>query len=136
MKKLCILAMALNLAWLCGCSTAKAYTKKTTPDGTVTESSVSVTGTGDKASQIAAEGLFADGSDDDLGAGVKNASASQESTGVADTIRALTQFAAAMYGLGSAQSAPLPAPQAQPQATQQMHAPSTSCPTCAPGVDN
>lgn len=66
-----------------GCFTsATAFTKTTNPDGTIIQSKVSIIGTGDKASQIAAEGLFADGAPDDLGAGVKTANATQESTGI------------------------------------------------------
>ena len=71
-----------------GCFTsATAYTEKTNPDGTKTVSRVSVIGTGDKASQVAAEGLFADGAADDLGAGVKTASANQKSTGIDGTLK-------------------------------------------------
>ena len=71
---------------LLGASLRRRRTRKN-PDGTKTVSRVSVIGTGDKASQIAAEGLFADGAADDLGAGVKTANASQQSTGIDGTLK-------------------------------------------------
>jgi len=104
---LTVWALAFMLACFCsGCFTsATAYTKKTSPDGTVTESKVKIVGTGDKASQIAAEGLFADGAAEDLGAGVKTASSSQQSTGIDGTLNGLgslmggmAQFMAAAQG--------------------------------------
>jgi hypothetical protein len=68
-------------------------------------SKVKIIGTGDKASQIASEGLFADGTAEDLGAGVKTASASQTSTGIDGTLAGLgtvlqgmAQFMAASHG--------------------------------------
>jgi len=69
MKKLIMFAaLAAVAGMVAGCFTsAAAYTKKTLVDGTVTESRVSVIGTGDKASQVAAEGMFADGDVNDLG---------------------------------------------------------------------
>jgi len=83
-------ALAALTGMTAGCFTsATAYTKKTAPDGTVTESKVSVVGTGDKVSSVAAEGLFADGTDADLGAGVKKANASQQSTGIDGTLNGL-----------------------------------------------
>lgn len=85
-----------------GCFTsAKARTIKTSPDGTVTESYVSIIGTGDKASEVAAEGMFADGTADDLGAGVKNAKASQQSTGIGETLTGLGDL---LKGLAALQS--------------------------------
>ena len=79
---------AAMVGMVAGCFTsAKAYTR-VHPDGT-RESFVRIVGTGDKASEIAAEGLFADGSESDLGAGVENAKAKQQSTGVDGTINAL-----------------------------------------------
>ncbi len=93
MKKLMMFAALAAVAGMtAGCFTsAGAHTKKTIhPDGTIVlESDVSVTGTGDKASQVAAEGLFADGDIDDLGAGVKNASATQQSTGIKETLEGM-----------------------------------------------
>ena len=92
MKKMMMMFAAALAAvgMVAGCFTsATAYTKKTAPDGTVTESKVKIVGTGDKASQIAAEGLFADGAKDDLGAGVKNASATQQSTGIKETLEGM-----------------------------------------------
>ena len=105
MKKMMMFAAALAaVGMVAGCFTsATAYTKKTAPDGTVTESRISVTGTGDKASQVAAEGLYADGAPDDLGAGVKTASASQQSTGIAESFRAfgdMTGVIAQAIGVG------------------------------------
>jgi hypothetical protein len=89
MKKLMMFAAVLAACGMvAGCFTsATAYTEKTNPDGTKTVSRVSVIGTGDKASQVAAEGLFADGAADDLGAGVKTASADQKSTGIDGTLK-------------------------------------------------
>jgi hypothetical protein len=101
MKKLfTICALIAATACLSGCFTkAAAHAKKTTaPDGTLTlESDISIIGTGDKASQVAAEGMFADGADDTLGAGVKNAKASQQSTGIKETFEGMGTF---MGGLG------------------------------------
>lgn len=74
-------ACAAMVGMVAGCFTsAKAYTR-VHPDGT-RESLVRVVGTGDKASEIAAEGLFADGSESDFGAGVEQAKANQQSTGI------------------------------------------------------
>jgi len=90
MKKLMMMfaAMLAAVGMIAGCFTsATAYTEKTDPDGTKTVSRVSVIGTGDKASQVAADGLFADGTQDDLGAGVKTASANQKSTGIDGTLK-------------------------------------------------
>ena len=92
MKRLMIVSIlcAAMSVIVTGCFTsATAHTKRTTSkDGVVTlESDVRIIGTGDKASQVAAEGLFADGSDSDLGAGVKKANASQESTGIEGTLK-------------------------------------------------
>ena len=89
MKKLMMFAaMSAVAGMMTGCYTrAVAYTR-VNPDGS-RESKVVITGTGDKASQIAAEGLFADGASDDLGAGVKTASASQQSTGIKETLEGM-----------------------------------------------
>ena len=71
-KQIGMIGMLSVLLMACGCLTSiTAETKKTAPDGSVTTSRVSVFGTGDKVAQSAAEGLFADGTDEDLGAGVK-----------------------------------------------------------------
>jgi len=89
-KMMMLAALAAVAGMTAGCFTsAVAFTKKTAPDGTVTESKVKIVGTGDKASQIAAEGLFADGAADDLGAGVKTASANQKSSGVKETLEGM-----------------------------------------------
>jgi len=89
-KMMMLAALAAVAGMTAGCFTsAVAFTKKTAPDGTVTESKVKIVGTGDKASQIAAEGLFADGAAEDLGAGVKDASATQQSTGIKETLEGM-----------------------------------------------
>lgn len=107
MKKLISVAAVLAaVGMLAGCFTsATAYTETTHADGSVTVSKVKVVGTGDKASQVAAEGLFADGTASDLGAGVRTASASQTSTGIDGTLAGLgtvlqgmAQFMAASQG--------------------------------------
>ena len=113
MKKLISVAAVLAaVGMLAGCFTsATAYTETTHADGSVTVSKVKVIGTGDKASQIASEGLFADGTADDLGAGVKTASASQTSTGIDGTVNALgglmvgmAQFMAASQSVPAAKA--------------------------------
>ena len=110
MKKLISVAAVLAaVGMLAGCFTsATAYTETTHADGSVTVSKVKVIGTGDKASQIASEGLFADGTAEDLGAGVKTASASQTSTGIDGTLAGLgtvlqgmAQFMAAAHVAGN-----------------------------------
>ena len=111
MKKLISVAAVLAaVGMVAGCFTsATAYTETKHADGSVTVSKVKVLGTGDKASQIASEGLFADGTAEDLGAGVKTASASQTSTGIDGTLAGLgtvlqgmAQFMAASHIAGIA----------------------------------
>ena len=98
-KAMMFAALAAVAGMTAGCFTsAVAFTKKTAPDGTVTESKVKIVGTGDKASQIAAEGLFADGAAEDLGAGVKSASATQQSTGIKETLEGMGVL---LTGIGS-----------------------------------
>jgi len=89
MKKLIsVAAMLAAVGMVAGCFTsATAYTETKHADGSVTVSRVNVIGTGDKASQVAADGLFADGTQEDLGAGVKTASANQKSTGIDGTLQ-------------------------------------------------
>ena len=89
MKKLMMLASVAAVAGMvAGCFTsATAYTETKHTDGSVTVSKVKIIGTGDKVSQVATEGLFADGTQEDLGAGVKTASASQKSTGIDGTLQ-------------------------------------------------
>lgn len=91
MKKLALFSsFALFMLVVAGCFTsATALTEKTAPDGTFTRSSVRVVGTGDKASEVAAEGMFADGAEGDEGAGVRNAKASQQSTGIKEAFEGL-----------------------------------------------
>ena len=62
-------------------------------------STIRLVGTGDKASEIAAEGLFAD----EDGAGLSKANASQQSTGIAESFRAfgdMTGVIAQAIGVG------------------------------------
>ena len=94
MKKLMMLASVAAVAGMvAGCFTsATAYTETKHADGSVTVSKVKIIGTGDKASQIASEGLFADGTQEDLGAGVKSASASQTSTGIDGTLNGVANI--------------------------------------------
>ncbi len=108
-----VAAVLAAVGMVAGCFTsATAYTEKTNPDGTKTVSRVSVIGTGDKASQVAAEGLFADGAADDLGAGVKTASASQTSTGIDGTVNALAGLMGSMAQfMAATQSVPVAKPQ-------------------------
>lgn len=81
-----VVLLLLGMLISSGCfTTADAYTKTQNPDGTFTESRVRIKSTGDKASELAAEGLFADGTVDALGAGVAKGGASQQSSG-ADNI--------------------------------------------------
>lgn len=88
MKRVMMMVASVSACgMLAGCFTsATAYTETKHTDGSVTVSKVKIIGTGDKASQIASEGLFADGTQEDLGAGVKTASASQQSSGVKETL--------------------------------------------------
>lgn len=94
MKKLMMLASVAAVAGMvAGCFTsATAYTETKHADGSVTVSKVKIIGTGDKASQVAAEGLFADGTQEDLGAGVRTASATQQSTGIDGTLNGLANI--------------------------------------------
>jgi uncharacterized protein (UPF0548 family) len=100
MKKMMMFAaLAAVVGMTAGCFTsATAYTETKHADGSVTVSRVNVIGTGDKASEIAAEGLFADGTQDDLGAGVKTASATQQSSGVKETLEGMGVL---LGGIGS-----------------------------------
>lgn len=85
----CLVALLLATS---GCFTsATAVTEKRTPDGTYERSKVSIIGTGDKASEVATEGLTAEGGDV-LGAGVANASSKQQSTGIDGTVNAISQI--------------------------------------------
>ena len=119
MKKLMMVAaMLAAVGMIAGCFTlATAYTERTNHDGTKTVSGVKVIGTGDKASQVAAEGLFADGAADDLGAGVRTASASQQSSGIKETLEGM---GALLGGIGNlmarSQGVPVPAPTIAPVA--------------------
>lgn len=100
MKRVMMMVAAVSACgMLAGCFTsATAYTETTHADGSVTVSKVKVLGTGDKASEIAAEGLFADGTQEDLGAGVKTANASQQSSGVKETLEGMGVL---LGGIGS-----------------------------------
>ena len=105
MKKMMMFAaMLAAVGMVAGCFTsATAYTETKHADGSVTVSRVNVIGTGDKASEIAAEGLFADGTQEDLGAGVKTASANQQSSGVKETLEGMGVL---LGGLGSLMARP------------------------------
>ncbi len=118
MKKLISVAAVLAaVGMVAGCFTsATAHTEKTNPDGTKTVSRVSIIGTGDKVSQVAADGLFADGTQEDLGAGVRKASAKQQSTGIDGTVNALGGLMAGMAQFMAA-SQSVPAAKAQIAAT-------------------
>lgn len=114
MKKLMTaFAMLAAVSLIAGCFTsATARTKRTVAkDGVVTlESEVSIVGTGDKASEVAAEGLFADGTSEDLGSGVKNAKTSQQSTGIEGTLNGLGDLMGGMAQfMLAAQSLKVPA---------------------------
>ena len=121
-KVMAFAALAVCVSMVSGCFTrAVAYTVTHNKDGSVTESRVSIVGTGDKASEIAAEGLFADGAPEDLGAGVKNAKASQQSTGIKETLEGvgaligpIAQLAAASHGVPIASAVTAAAPSASP----------------------
>lgn len=77
-----------------GCFTsAGAITERYEGGKLASRSKVSVIGTGDKASQIATSGLFADGGDGDLGAGLHDATASQQSSGIDGAIRSVAEIA-------------------------------------------
>ena len=109
MKKMMMFAAcAAMVGMVAGCFTsATAHTEKTNPDGTKTVSRVSIIGTGDKVSQVAADGLFADGTQEDLGAGVRKASAKQQSTGIDGTVNALAGLMAGMAQfMAASQSVP------------------------------
>lgn len=122
------------MSLIVGCFTrAVAYTKTTDKDGVVTESKVSILGTGDKASEVAAEGLFADGTADDLGAGVKNAKASQQSTGIDGTLAGMGQLMTGMASLMAASQGGAPAAVARKAATSE--APDEPDAVAAPSAD-
>lgn len=127
MKKLMMTAAVLAACGMvAGCFTAAtAWTERTNPDGTKTVSKVRVIGTGDKASEVAAEGLFADGTTEDLGAGVSKANASQQSTGIDGTVNALA-------GLMGSMAQFMAATQSVPVAKPQVAQPATSTPNAAP----
>lgn len=116
MKKLMTLAgMAVVMALITGCLTrASAHTKKTIyPDGRIEfTADTSIVGTGDKASQVAGEGMFADGTEEDLGAGFKKGNASQESTGIGETLAGVGQVLEVVERIknGGAKTRATPAP--------------------------
>lgn len=121
MKKTMLVLCLLGMLGSFGCTSAKAYVKKRDKDGNTVESYVSVFGYGDKASKVAAEGMFVDGSDEDLGAGVKSAQASQESTGVAEAFKGLGGLigeAVRAYTTINSLPSPQPTPQPAPQPAQ------------------
>lgn len=110
MKK-AMMVLAVTVAAMCaGCFTsATAWTESTSKDGVTSRSKVRIIGTGDKASQIASEGLFADGGDHgDLGAGVRKATASQASTGIEGTLAGLGTLMGGMSQLAAVMRPGLP----------------------------
>ena len=122
-----VAAVLAACGMVAGCFTsATAYTEKTNPDGTKTVSRVKIIGTGDKASQVAADGLYADGAVDDLGAGVKKASANQKSTGIDGTLKGvgdlLGGIAAVMQAYPAAGTVPA-VPAVQPAGVAQTEVP-------------
>ena len=112
MRTMAVLAALAAAAFMAaGCVTRVTARTRTNTDGS-TESYVTVLGTGDKASDVASEGLFADGTRETLGAGVANAKASQQSTGVDGALAAAgnlfaqgVQAGMAAYGMRAAPAA-------------------------------
>ena len=125
MKKLMMGAAVLAaVGMVAGCFTsATAYTEKTNPDGTKTVSRVRIVGTGDKTSQIAADGLYADGAVDDLGAGVKKASANQKSTGIDGTLKGVGDLLGGIAAVMRAYPAAGTVPAVQPAGVAQTGVP-------------
>ena len=90
-----VMACALLLA---GCNSVSEARYSKTPDGTVLHT-VRISGRGDKTSEVTAQGMFAD----DDGAGVAKAGATQQSSGIADSMRAfgdMTGLIAQAIGVG------------------------------------
>lgn len=81
-----ILVSVLLVSLLAGCLAKSTSTYVRSADGAI-KSVVTVMGTGDKVSEVAAEGLFAD----EDGAGVAKSNASQQSSGVAESLQAVVQ---------------------------------------------
>ena len=112
MRTMAVLAALAAAAFMAaGCVTRVTARTRSNTDGS-TESYVTVLGTGDKASDVASEGLFADGTRETLGAGVANAKASQQSTGVDGALAAAgnlfaqgVQAGMAAYGMRAAPAA-------------------------------
>ena len=112
MRTMAVLAALAAAAFMAaGCVTRVTARTRSNTDGS-TESYVTVLGTGDKASDVASEGLFADGTRETLGAGVANAKASQQSTGIDGALAAAgnlfaqgVQAGMAAYGLRAAPAA-------------------------------
>lgn len=129
MTTLTTIVAFMMLMVMAGCTSVKATTTKTNPDGTSTKSYVHLYGFGDKNSSIAGEGVFADGADDDLGAGVKSATGTQESSGVADMFRIMLEMMR-MQAVPIA-TAPVPTVQRSMSTAGAMSTDGTqTCPTC------
>lgn len=97
--------LAVLCLLLAGCFSRSVATYEA-PDGT--RSSIRLVGTGDKASEIAAEGFFAEMD----GAGVSKAGASQQSSGVADSMRAfgeMSQTFMQAFAMGAGMASGFPA---------------------------
>ena len=120
--------VAVSAGMFIGCASTKAYTITKNTDGSTTKSYVSVTGLGDKAAAVAAEGVFADGNKDDLGAGLKNATASQKSSGADKVIAAL---GTALVSVVTAQPGTRSAPVATPETVNVSSAPAITASSIA-----
>lgn len=81
-----IVMLLLLASLLAGCLAKSTSNYTRSPDGVI-KASVTVIGTGDKVSEVAAEGLFAD----EDGAGVAKSNASQQSSGIAESLQAFAQ---------------------------------------------
>ena len=102
-KAIMIMAAIATMACISGCFTsAYTITETKNADGSSTYSKAKVTGMGDKAAQVAAEGMYSDGTLEDLGAGFKNANAAQTSTGIDGALKGIGDV---LIGLASLQRA-------------------------------
>lgn len=82
MKQIIVITMLTLAIMLTGCqSVLKATAEKTSPDGTVVKTALTLRSSGDKMSELAAEGAFAEALTDHPAAGVNKAGTKQESSG-------------------------------------------------------
>lgn len=128
-KAIMIMAAIATTACISGCFTsAYTITETKNADGSSTYSKAKVTGMGDKAAQVAAEGMYSDGTLEDLGAGFKNAQASQESTGIAEAFKGLGGLVGEVARAYTAmQSIPAPRPAPAQQQIQLYDAKGSPC---------